>query len=49
MKAMQKLLQGSFKFSLKKKDIETVLTKRCGMPPDAAKELASKIRLDLTT
>ena len=28
----------------KKKDVETILIKRCGMPPEAAKELATNIR-----
>ena len=31
----------------KRKNIETVLTNRCGMPPEAAKELAQRIRSDL--
>lgn len=40
----QKLLESNLSFTLKKKDIETVLTKRCRIPPEAAKELARKIR-----
>jgi hypothetical protein len=36
------------RFAPKKKDIVTVLIKRCRIPPDAAKELASKIRFDPT-
>jgi GTP-binding protein EngB required for normal cell division len=43
---MWQLTAGKLKFTQRRKDI-TVLTKRCGMPPHAAKELASKIRTDL--
>jgi GTPase SAR1 family protein len=32
------------KFTMKKKDIETVLTKRCGMPSEAAAELARQVK-----
>jgi hypothetical protein len=32
---------------MKKKDIETILTKRCGMPREAAVKLAKQVRQDL--
>jgi len=41
------LTLGRVKFTPKRKNIENVLTKRCGMPPVAAKELATRIRSDL--
>jgi len=46
-KVARKLWQMTLGKIPRKKNIEIVLTKRCGMPPEAAKELAVRIRSDL--
>ncbi|OAX33352.1 hypothetical protein K503DRAFT_748849 [Rhizopogon vinicolor AM-OR11-026] len=46
MRKLRELLLGNH--TLKKKDINTILTKRCGMPQDAAISLAAQIRQELS-
>jgi len=45
MSRLRELFQGNF--SVKKKDVVSILTKRCGMPSDAAEKLAKEVRNDL--
>jgi len=45
MRRLRELFQGNS--SVKKKDVVSILTKRCGMPLDAAAKLAKKIGEDL--
>lgn len=45
MHKLRELFPGNY--SMKKKEVMTILTKRCGMPVEAAEQLAKQVRKDL--